>query len=109
MTPGCIMMPSIHHVRTLTLPRPASPPPYSSPSPVYCPDPTPSPASTNMPTPGGNSPGNCPSGSADLSTGHLTPEHSVFKRQTVLTARKVPKNHESDTKLWQQIQSELSK
>ena len=46
MTPGCIMTPSLCHVRTLTPPRPASPPPYS---PLYHPDPTPSPARTNTP------------------------------------------------------------
>ena len=66
MTPGCMMTPTIHHVRTPTLPRPASPPPYSPPSPMYRPDPTPSPASTNMPAPGENSPGNCASGFASV-------------------------------------------
>ena len=38
-----------------------------------------------------------------------TPESTVFKRKTVLTARKVPKNCEIDTKLWQQILNELPK
>ena len=35
MTPGCFMTPFLHHVRTPNPPRPASPPPYSPPSPLY--------------------------------------------------------------------------
>ena len=106
MTPGCVMTPNICHVSSPMPPRPASPPPYSPPSPVYCPDPTPSPASSNMPAASGNSLGNCASGSASV-TSRKTPESTVFKRKTVLTARKVPKTREVDTILWQQILNEL--
>ena len=91
MTPGCVMTPTICCVSTPTLPRPASPPPYSPPSPMYCPDPSPSPASAKYaPAPGENSPGNCASGSASVN-GTKTPESTVFKRKTVLSGRKVPK------------------
>ena len=110
------MTPSLCRVGTPTPPRPASPPPYSPPSPIYCPDPTPSPAKTNTPsgqtaspTPGGNSPGNSPGGSTNVNTGQKPPETTVFKRHTVLIPRKVANNHLGATKLWQQIQSELSK
>ena len=65
MTPGCMMTPTIHHVRTPTLPRLTSPPLINH---LHhdCPDPTPSPASANIPTPGENSPENCASGSASV-------------------------------------------
>ena len=112
MTPGCIMTPSLHHVRTPTLPRPASPPPYSPPSPLYCPDPTPSPARTNTPSCQTASPvpnENTLSGSGKMNTGRKTSETTVFKRHTVLISSKACKNHQEATKLWQQIENELPK
>ena len=94
--------------RTPTLPRPAAPPPYSPPSPIYCPDPTPSPASTNIV----NSPAQCSGGSVIINPDRPRPATPVFKRQSVLTLPKLPKVCENDRnkqKLWQKIQSELSK
>ena len=106
----------ICHVRTPTPPRPAPPPHYSPPSPIYHPDPTPSPARTNIPscqtaspTPDGNSPGNCSGGSTNVNTGQKTPETTVFKRHSDLIPRKASNNGLGATKLWQQIQIELSK
>ena len=60
---------------------------------------------------GGNSPGNCSGGSVIIDPGCPRPGTPVFKRQSVLTLRKMPNVHENenDKKLWQQIQSELSK
>ena len=66
MTPGCVMTPNICHVRTLTLPRPASPPSYSPPSPMYRLDPTPSADNANAPVSGEISPGSYASGSASV-------------------------------------------
>ena len=111
MTPGC-MTPTVSHVRTPTPPGPVPPPPYSPPSPVYHPDPTPSPAGANIattPVAGGNSPGNCSGGSVIIDPGCPRPGTPVFKRQSMLTLRKMPKVHKNDKELWQQIQSELSK
>ena len=83
MMPGCVMTPSLHHVRTATLPQPASPPPYSPPSPLYCLNPTPSPARTNTPSWQTASPvssENTPIGSGNMNTGCKTPETTVFKK-----------------------------
>ena len=44
-----------------------------------------------------------------MNTGQIKPETTVFKRHTVLIPRKASNNHLGATKLWQQIQSELSK
>ena len=79
---------------------------------VYHPDPTPSPAGANIattPVVSGNSPGNCSGGSVIIDPGHPRPGTPVFKRQSMLTLRKMPKVKENDQKLWQKIQSELSK
>ena len=107
MTPACVT-PSVSHVRTLTPPGPAAPPPYLPPSPIYFPDPYPSPARANIV----NSPGHCSGGSVIINADHPGPGTPVFKRQSVLTLRKMPNVHEydkNDNKLWQPIQSELSK
>ena len=101
MTPACVL-PSVHHVRTTTPLRPAAPPPYLPPSPIYCPDPTPSPASTNIV----NSPAHCSGGSVILNPECPRPGTPVFKRQSVLTLRKIPNVHDNDRnkqKLWQKI------
>ena len=102
-----------HCVRSLTLPRPAAPPLYSPPSPIYHPDPTPSPAGANLvhtPLVDESSQGNCSGGSVIIDSGCPKPGKKVFKRQSMLTLRKVPKvSNSDDRKLWQQVQSELSK
>ena len=101
-------MPSVHRVRTPTLPRSAAPPLYSPPSPIYHPDPTPSPASTNIV----NSPAHCSDGSVIINPDCPRPVTPVFKSQSVLTFPKLPKvcqNDRNKQKLWQKIQSELSK
>ena len=112
MTPACVT-PTVSHVRTLTLLRPAAPPLYSPPSPIYRPDPTPIPAGTNSvntPLVGESSQGNYSGGSVIIDSGCPKPGKKVFKRQSMLTLRKVPKVASSDDrKLWQQVQSELSK
>ena len=112
MTPGCVMSPSLSHVRTPTPPRPASPPPYSPPSPIYHPDPTPSPARTNTlsyqtasPVPSENT----PSGSENVNTGRKTPETAVFKRHTVLIPSKTSKICLEMAKFRQQIEKDLPK
>ena len=110
MTPGC-MTPTVRRVGTLTPSSPVPPPPYTPPSPVYHPDPTPSPASANIdtsPVVGENSTRNCSGGSVIIHPGCPRPGTPVFKRQSVLTHRKMPKVC-NDQKLWQKIQSELSK
>ena len=83
-------------------------PPYSPPSPIYRPDPTPSPASTNIV----NSSAHCSGGSVVINPECPRPGTPVFKRQSVLTLPKRPnvrENDRSNQKLWQTIQSELSK
>ena len=110
MTPGCVT-PTVRHVTIPTLPGLVPPPPYSPSSPVYRPDPTPSPTSANivnMPVVSGTSPGNCSVGSVIIDPGRPRPGTPVFKRQSVLTLRKMPKV-QNEQKLWQKIQSELSK
>ena len=62
-----------------------------------------------MPVAGGNSPGNCAGVSVCIDPDCPRPANMVFKRQSMFTLRKMPKAHENDNKLWQQIQSELSK
>ena len=112
MTPGCIMSPSVNHVRTPTPPRPASPPPYSPPSPIYPPDPTPSPTRTNMPSHHTASPvpsENAPCGSENVNTGWKTPETTVFKRHTVLVPSKTSKKSLEMGKFWQQKEKDLPK
>ena len=104
MTPGCVT-PTVRHVGTLIPSSPVPPPPYTPLSPVYCPDPTPSPASANIetsPVVGENSTGNCSGGSVIIDPGHSRPGTPVFKRQSMLTLRKMPKVC-NDQKLWQKI------
>ena len=85
-----------------------APPPYLPLSPLYCPDPTPSPASANIV----NSPAHCSGGSIIINPECPRPGTPVFKRQSVLTLPKRPnvcENDRNNQKLWQKIQSELSK
>ena len=112
MTPWCIRSPSVSHVRTPTPPRPASPPPYSPPTPIYWPDPSPSPARTNTPSHQAASPvpsPNAASESENLNTGQKTPETTVFKRHTVLIPSKTSKKSPELGKFWQQIQKDMPK
>ena len=59
-----------------------------------------------------NSPAHCSGGSVIINPDHPRPGTPVFKRQSVLTLLKMPNVHENDRnkqKLWQKIQSKLSK
>ena len=106
ITPGSVT--PVRHVSTPAFPGPLAPPPYSPPTPIYCPDPTPSPASTNIV----NSPAHCSGGSVIINPDTPRPATPAFKRQSVLTLPKRPnvrKNDRNMPKLWQKVQSELSK
>ena len=106
ITPGG--MTPVRHVSTPALPGPVAPPPYSPLPPIYHPDPTPSPASTNVV----NSPAHCSGGSVIINPQCPRTGASVFKHQSALTLPKRPDvraNDRNEQKLWQKIQSELSK
>ena len=106
MTPGCVM--PVRHASTPTPPGPVAPPPYSLPSPIYRPDPSPSLARANIV----NSPAQCSGGSVIINPDCPRPATPVFSRQSVLNLPKRPDVHANDRnkqKLWQKVQSELSK
>ena len=101
-------MTSVRHVSTPASPGPVAPPPYSPPTPIYHPELTPSPASTNVVT----SPGHCSGGSVIINLQCPRTGASVFKCQLALTLPKRPNVREDDRnepKLWEKIQSKLSK
>ena len=110
MTPGCVT-PTVRCVSTPALPGPVSPPPYSPPH------------QSTAQTPLQAQlvqilrmsqllveihQEKCSGGSVIIDPGQPRPGNPVFKRQSVLTLREMPKAC-NDQKLWQKIQSELSK
>ena len=98
--------PLVRHVRTPTPPRPAAPPPYSPPSPIYRPDPTPSPPGNIVNT------AQCSGGSVSISPQCPRTGASVYKTQSALTPPRYPnvsKPARTELKLWEKIQIELPK